>query len=297
MFERFTDKSRRAVVLAQEEARLMDHGYIGTEHLLAGLRHEGQGTAAKALGSLGITTDAVRAEIETAVGRGQDPPAGHIPFTPQAKTCLERSLREALQLGHRSIGTGHLLLGLISGEDDVAVRILGRLGADLDQLRAQVLQEMEDHPEEQFPRGAQERPHDAIRVLLDAIDARLAAIERHLGIVRPVPVELRRYDQQIAGIRRDKEAAIERQDFEAAAAARDAEKRLLAERAQAVEELVASAGPGGAGSGAGRGGEAGGSSGPDEPAQLRAEIIRLRALLSEHDIDPGQPGDSPAAAG
>ena len=297
MFERFTDKSRRAVVLAQEEARLMDHASIGTEHLLAGLRQEGGGTAAKVLESLGITTDAVRAEIETVVGRGRSAPSGHLPFTPQAKKCLERSLREARQLGHRYIGTGHLLLGLISGDDDVAVQILGRLGADVDQLRGQVTREIEDNPEEQPPRGDPVSPRDTVQALLDAIDARLAAIERHLGIVRPVPVELHRYDQQIAQIRRDKEAAIERQDFEAAAAARDAEKRLQAERAQAAEELAASAGPGGVSSEAGVFSAPGESSGPDEPARLHAEVTRLRALLREHGIDPGPPGDSPAAAG
>ena len=114
MFERFTDESRRAVVLAQEEARRLNHNYIGTEHLLAGLRREERGAAARALESAGITLDAVRAEIEALVGRGQQAPSGHIPFTPRAKKCLELSLREALKLGHHHIGTGHLLLALIS---------------------------------------------------------------------------------------------------------------------------------------------------------------------------------------
>ena len=139
MFERFTDKSRRAVVLAQEEARDLNHDYIGTEHLLAGLRRENLGVAARALESAGITMDAVRAEIEKLVGRGQVAPSGHIPFTPRAKKCLELSLREALNLGHNHISTGHLLLGLISKDDCAAVQVLGGLGADLGQLRAQVI--------------------------------------------------------------------------------------------------------------------------------------------------------------
>ena len=147
MFERFTDQSRRAVVLAQEEARRLNHNYIGTEHLLAGLRREERGAAARALESAGITMDAVRAEIETLVGRGQQAPSGHIPFTPRAKKCLELSLREALKLDHDHIGPGHLLLALISQDDCVAVRVLGGLGADLEQLRAQVIREIEDDPE------------------------------------------------------------------------------------------------------------------------------------------------------
>src|SRR5260370_31988599 len=136
MFERFTDQSRRAVVLAQEEARRLDHNYIGTEHLLVGLQLEGRGAAAKALTSMGITLEAVRAEIETLIGRGSQPPGGHIPFTPPAEKCLELSLREALQLGHNYIGTGHLLLGLISRDDCVAGEILRRVGARPDPVPA-----------------------------------------------------------------------------------------------------------------------------------------------------------------
>ena len=131
MFERFTDQSRRAVVLAQDEARFFNHNYIGTEHLLAGLRRENRGVAARTLESADITMDAVRAEIEKLVGRGDQAPSGHIPFTPRAKKCLELSLREALNLGHNHIGTGHLLLGLISKDDCEAVQVLGGLGADL----------------------------------------------------------------------------------------------------------------------------------------------------------------------
>jgi ATP-dependent Clp protease ATP-binding subunit ClpC len=190
MFERFTDQSRRAVVLAQQEARRLDHNYIGTEHLLAGLRHEGRGAAARALESMGITLDAVRGEIETLVGRGTEPPSGHIPFTPRAKKCLELSLREALELGHNYITTGHLLLALIRQDDCVAVQILSRLGADLDQLRARVFQQIEDSPEVHgapSPSSPRAQVSDAVQGLLDTIDARLSAIERHLGIARAVP--------------------------------------------------------------------------------------------------------------
>ena len=112
MFERFTDRARRVVVLAQEEARMLEHGYIGTEHLLLGLIHEGDGVAAKALEAMGINLGAVRQQVETIIGRGQHPPAGHIPFTPRAKRVLELSWRESDQMGHRYIGTEHILLGL-----------------------------------------------------------------------------------------------------------------------------------------------------------------------------------------
>ena len=114
MFERFTDRARRVVVLAQEEARMLNHNYIGTEHILLGLIHEGEGVAAKSLESLGISLEGVRSQVEEIIGQGQQAPSGHIPFTPRAKKVLELSLREALQLGHNYIGTEHILLGLIS---------------------------------------------------------------------------------------------------------------------------------------------------------------------------------------
>ena len=111
MFERFTDRARRVVVLAQEEARMLNHNYIGTEHILLGLIHEGEGVAAKSLESLGISLEGVRSQVEEIIGQGQQAPSGHIPFTPRAKKVLELSLREALQLGHNYIGTEHILLG------------------------------------------------------------------------------------------------------------------------------------------------------------------------------------------
>jgi len=140
LFERFTDRARRVVVLAQEEARLLNHNYIGTEHILLGLIHEGEGVAAKALESLGISLEAVRAQVEEIIGHGGTAPSGHIPFTPRAKKVLELSLREALQLGHNYIGTEHILLGLIREGEGVAAQVLVKLGADLSRVRQQVIQ-------------------------------------------------------------------------------------------------------------------------------------------------------------
>src|SRR6266540_2322512 len=140
MFERFTDRARRVVVLAQEEARMLNHNYIGTEHILLGLIHEGEGVAAKALESLGIALEGVRQQVEEIIGQGQHAPSGHIPFTPRAKKVLELSLREALQLGHNYIGTEHILLGLIREGEGVAAQVLVKLGADLNRVRQQVIQ-------------------------------------------------------------------------------------------------------------------------------------------------------------
>src|SRR5260370_6422128 len=140
MFERFTDRARRVVVLAQEEARMLNHDYTGTEHVLLGLIHEGEGVAAKALDSLGISQQAVRQQVEEITGQGQQAPSGHIPFTPRAKRVLELALREAVQLGHNYIGTEHLLLGLIREGEGVAAQVLVKLGADLDRVRQQVNQ-------------------------------------------------------------------------------------------------------------------------------------------------------------
>jgi len=140
MFERFTDRARRVVVLAQEEARMLDHNYIGTEHILLGLIREGEGVAARALESLGISLEAVRQQVVEVIGQGQQAPSGHIPFTPRAKRVLELSLRESRQLGHNYIGTEHILLGLLREGEGVAAQVLVRLGADLNRVRQQVIQ-------------------------------------------------------------------------------------------------------------------------------------------------------------
>jgi ATP-dependent Clp protease ATP-binding subunit ClpC len=138
VFERFTERARRVVVLAQEEARRLDHNFIGTEHILLGLLHEGEGVAAVSLEALGISLDAVRRQVEATIGRGEAPPTDHIPFTPRAKNVLELSLREALQLKHNYIGTEHILLGLIREGEGVGAQVLEKLGAEPDLVREQV---------------------------------------------------------------------------------------------------------------------------------------------------------------
>ena len=148
MFERFTDRGRRVVVLAQEEARMLNHNYLGTEHLLLGLLRESGGVAAKALQSLGIGLEAVRHQVVEIIGEGHQAPSGHIPFTPQAKQALELSLAEAVQLGHHYIGTEHILLGLIRAGDGVAAQVLTGLGADLDGAREQVIRILDEYRRE-----------------------------------------------------------------------------------------------------------------------------------------------------
>ena len=145
MFERFTDRARRVVVLAQEEARLLNHNYIGTEHILLGLIAEAEGVAAKVLHGLGISGNAVRDKVESIIGEGGSSPSGHIPFTPRAKKVLELSLREALQLGHNYIGTEHILLGLVREGEGVAAQVLVNLGADLSAVRHAVVQSLSGH--------------------------------------------------------------------------------------------------------------------------------------------------------
>src|SRR5207253_7993692 len=149
MFERFTHRARRVVVLAQEEARMLNHNYIGTEHILLGLIHEGEGVAAKALESLGISLEGVRQQVEEIIGQGQQAPSGHIPFTPRAKKVLELSLREALQLGHNYIGTEHILLGLLREGEGVAAQVLMKIGLDMQKIRQTVLQAMQGYQGQQ----------------------------------------------------------------------------------------------------------------------------------------------------
>jgi ATP-dependent Clp protease ATP-binding subunit ClpA len=314
---------------------MLNHNYIGTEHLLLGLLHEGNGSAAKALAAVDVTLGAARDQVVAIIGQGQGQPSGHIPFTPRAKKSLELSLREALQLGDGYIGTGHLLLGLIQQGDSTAVKILGKFGADLNDLRARVTQEPRDQPEEgkDAPPAERERqqlkvfPRDTVQGLLDTIDDRLSVIERHLGITRPVPAALRTLDERIAQVRRDKEAAIDVQDFEQAVMLRVAERQLIEERARAEQEIAAADAAGRAAAAAGSpaaaasaeteaadGEEGPASKGPvgeavaaaetaaaaGEPGELtslRARVARLEARLREHGIDPDEPQEPPAAAG
>jgi ATP-dependent Clp protease ATP-binding subunit ClpC len=179
MFERFTDRARRVVVLAQEEARMLNHNYIGTEHILLGLIHEGEGVAAKALESLGISLEGVRNQVEEIIGQGQQAPSGHIPFTPRAKKVLELSLREALQLGHNYIGTEHILLGLIREGEGVAAQVLVKLGADLNRVRQQVIQLLSGYQgKESAPTGGPAEGTPSTSLVLDQFGRNLTQAAR-----------------------------------------------------------------------------------------------------------------------
>jgi ATP-dependent Clp protease ATP-binding subunit ClpA len=165
VFERFSDRARRVVVFAQEEARLLGHNYIGTEHLLLGLVHDDEGVACQALESLGISLSAIRAQVEEIIGQGQAAPTGHMPFTPRAKKVLELSLREALQLGHNYIGTEHILLGLIREGQGVGAQVLQKLGADLERVRRTVTQRLQGYEGEEVAAGEapQTDPKELVR--------------------------------------------------------------------------------------------------------------------------------------
>ncbi len=246
MFERFSDRARRVVVLAQEEARMLQHGYIGTEHLLLGLIHEGEGIAAKSLRALDVDLETVRREVEALIGRGQHPvPGGHIPFTQRAKKSLELALREMVHLGHDYIGTEHLLLGLVREGDGVAAQVLRQRGVELNRVRQEVIRQLHGHEAGTRRRSRRGAPSgegatlEEISRQLQALGARLSAIEEKLGIEEsPARQRLRRTDAEIARVRRQKESAIDEQDFERAAALRDEEKELLRERRDAESAWI-----------------------------------------------------------
>ena len=274
MFERFTDRARRVVVLAQEEARLLNHDYIGTEHLLLGLIHEGKGVAAKALDGMGITEEAVRQQVEDIIGRGkQAARSGHIPFTPRAKKVLKLSLRESLQLGHPYIGTEHILLGLIREGDGVAAQVLVRLGADMETTRHQVVELLQGYQGQDEGAAARARrrlggvPRRERRLLpellarFDSIESRLSALEQRVG----TGPDLRDLDEEIRRARRDKEAAIDAEDFETAAVLRDREAHLLDEKDSRQEDWA--------------------TAHQDLPS-LSEEVEHLRNLLRQHGIEP-----------
>ncbi len=194
MFERFTDRARRVVVQAQEESRRLNHSYIGTEHLLLGVLREDQGSAAAALASLEVGLDPAREQVAEIVGRGQQTPSGHIPFTPRAKKVLELSLRESVRLGHPYIGPEHILLGVLAEGHGVAVEVLRVLGAPPERIRARVLELVPVAGEE--PAGPPEAGQsvrlafsvaqfEQLLERLDAIDRRLAGVERRLGLGEP----------------------------------------------------------------------------------------------------------------
>jgi ATP-dependent Clp protease ATP-binding subunit ClpA len=189
MFERFTDQARRVVVLAQDEARLLGHGYIGTEHILLGLLAEGEGLAFQALASLDISLDAAREQVAEIIGEGSGQPSGHIPFTPRTKKVLELSLREAQRLGDSYIGTEHILLGMAREGEGVGAQVMDRLGAGKDRVLAQVLLTKRAAPGEELRRVAMgrqmpiERPMGIRSIVsrLDEISERLSAIENLLA--------------------------------------------------------------------------------------------------------------------
>jgi ATP-dependent Clp protease ATP-binding subunit ClpA len=270
MFERFTDRARRVVVLAQEEARMLNHDYIGTEHILLGLIHEGHGVAAGALEALGITDEAVRQQIDEIVGRGKKPArSGHIPFTARAKKSLELSLREALQLGHNYIGTEHILLGLIREGEGPAAQVLTAMGVDLDTVREQVIEILHGRQSEdesgtrRSSQGGRRKRKMLAEVLdrLESIDSRLSAVEQRVG----TGPDLRDIDKEIKQARRDKQSAIDAQDFETAAVLRDNEKQLLADKTSRQEAWAAAH--------------------ADLPS-LTEEVERLRGLLGQPGIKP-----------
>jgi ATP-dependent Clp protease ATP-binding subunit ClpC len=263
MFERFTDRARRVVVLAQEEARMLDHNYIGTEHILLGLIHEGEGVAATALESLGVSLEAVRQQVEEIIGQGQQAPSGHIPFTPRAKKVLELALREALQLGHHYIGTEHILLGLIREGDGVAAQVLAALGADLYGVRQQVIALLHgDAGKEKEQRPA------AVTPLRATFESRVSAAEQWLGIV-PDTGDL---DEQIEQAREARRSAIAAKDWEQAKVLHDRETELRAEKVSRREQWA----PGH----------------PDLPSlaekvrQLSEDVEHLRGLLREQGLNP-----------
>jgi hypothetical protein len=272
MFERFTDRARQVVARAQEEARRLDHNYIGTEHILLGLIHEGEGVAARALESLGVSLDVIRQQVEEIIGRGQQAPSGHIPFTPRAKKVLELSHREAVQLGHNYIGTEHILLGLIRESDGVAAQVLVKLGADQNRVSQQVILLLHGHvAEETVPArsaGRDVSPLPGTQARLEEVEQRLAAIEQRVG----TGPDTRDLDEQIAQVCREKESAIDARDFEQAVSMREREKELLAARAARREQWAA--------------GHLALPVLAERVQQLGDEIERLRALLRQHGIDP-----------
>ena len=259
---------------------MLNHDYIGTEHILLGLVHEGEGVAARALESMGISLDAVRQQVEQIIGRGQHEPPGHIPYTPRAKKVLELSLREALQLGHNYIGTEHILLGLIREGHGVAAQVLVELGAGLDRVRQEVIQVLQEYQGLDEPGighfaarpGAARRRmrglHAEIREHVEVIGSQLSAIEQRVG-AGPDVGDL---DRQIEQVRRDKESAAAAEDYENAAALRDSERQLRADKASRQAEWAAA--------------HPELSSVAEGLHRLSEEVSRLRDLLGELGIEP-----------
>ncbi len=246
MFKTFTDRAWQVVVLAQEEARMLNHDHIGTEHILLGLIREGEGVAAKALALRGVSLEAVREQAGEIIGQGPPVPPGHIPFTPRAKKTLELSLREALQLRHNYIGTEHILLGLIREGEGAAAQVLVKLGVDPNRVRQQVIQLL--HGTQSTELGIMRAARRASKAggtergLLpeilsgvESIDSHLSAIEQRVG----AGPEMSDLDLQIEQARRDKESAARAEDYVNAAELRDRERQLLAEKTARQQEWAA----------------------------------------------------------
>jgi hypothetical protein len=263
MFERFTDQARRVVVLAQEEARTLNHPYVGTEHFLLALVREG-GVGARALESLGITEELARQKVGEVVAQGE--PGGqprHLPITPRGKKVLQLSLREAIALGHGYIGTEHILLALVREGEGRAMQVLTGLGADPNSIRQQVIRQVSVRQVQEEPgtrrasgRGKRKQLSE-LRDGLESLQWRLSVLEQRVGTVP----DLGQLDQEITQVRRDKETAIEAQDFEHAAVLRDTEQRLLGDKAARLQEWAVL-------------------------PSLSDEVERLRDLLRRHGIDP-----------
>jgi ATP-dependent Clp protease ATP-binding subunit ClpA len=210
VFERFTERARQVVVLAQDESRRLGHPFIGTEHLLLGLLREEEGIAASVLDALDVTLDDVRSEVLRIVGRGEQVSTGQIPFTPRGKKTLELALREAVALGHRHIGTEHVLLGLARVDDGVAAQILREQDVDSERLRTEVVRRLSGSPEPVQPEA------DAIELTSPPLSSEVLAELERLG--------------------REQQTALDRQDFAVAAAIRDAERRLRSAASRLVRE-------------------------------------------------------------
>lgn len=268
MFQRFTDKARRTVVLAQEEARELGHHDIGTDHLLLGLLRETTGVAAAALTSLGVNLADTRARV--ADSRAAAPPAAssttaeaHIPFTPEAKRTLELALRESLHLGHDFIGTEHILLGLAREPDCRAATILSQLGADQAAITQRILELRPAGPQRARSARPEPRSFAEIRVKVESVLSRLTAVERFTGLA----ADLSDMDAELGRLRREKDEAIDAQDFRLAEALSDAETELIVDRNRRATDWLQR------------------PSLAAEVAQLRVEVDRLRTILRTHGLD------------
>ena len=263
MFERFTDRARRIVVLAQEEARTLNRDHVGTEHILIALIREKGGVAAQALESLRVTEDAARQQVQDVADPGQPVlKRGHLPFTPHGQKTLRLSLREAMALGHRYIGTEHILLGLVREGEGTAMHILGALGVEPNAVRQEVIRlvsarQIQPPETTHVNRRGKRELLSEVRDRLDSLEWRLSVLEQRVGTTP----DLGQLDQDITQVQRERESAIEARDFENAAVLRDREQRLLDAKAVQVQEWTAL-------------------------PPLSHEVERLRDLLRRHGIDP-----------